>query len=143
MQNFGQIENGSIFRIFGSVRNLALKISHRDYFKWIPCTQISLDAKFWPNPEWLHFKDFWLRESSSFKNQPWGPEESCHTYAFQLCGLWADYDFAVRFMVVSFMGTLCVLWLIVRFMVAAVRFMVNCAFYGYCAFYGLYTFLQK
>ena len=42
-------------------------------------------------------------------------------------------------MVVSFMGTLCVLWLIVRFMVAAVRFMVNCAFYGYCAFYGLYT----
>ena len=41
-------------------------------------------------------------------------------------------------MVVSFMGTLCVLWLIVRFMVAAVRFMVNCAFYGYCAFYGLY-----
>ena len=42
-------------------------------------------------------------------------------------------------MVVSFMGTLCVLWLIVRFMVAAVRFMVNCAFYGYCAFYGLYN----
>ena len=42
-------------------------------------------------------------------------------------------------MVVSFMGTLCVLWLIVRFMVAAVRFMVNCAFYGYCAFYGLYS----
>ena len=32
MQNFGQIENGSIFRIFGSVRNHALKISHRDYF---------------------------------------------------------------------------------------------------------------
>ena len=41
-------------------------------------------------------------------------------------------------MVVSFMGTLCVLWLIVRFMVADVRFMVNCALCGYCAFYGLY-----
>ena len=46
-------------------------------------------------------------------------------------------------MVVSFMGTLCVLWLIVRFMVAAVRFMVNCAFYGYCAFYGLYKRCAK
>ena len=42
-------------------------------------------------------------------------------------------------MVVSFMGTQCVLWLIVRFMVAAVRFMVNCALYGYCAFYGSYN----
>ena len=47
MQNFGHIENGSIFRIFGSVRALALKISHRDYFEWIPRTHISVDAKFW------------------------------------------------------------------------------------------------
>ena len=45
MLNFGQIQNGSIFRIFGSVRALALKISHRDHFKWIPRTQISLDEK--------------------------------------------------------------------------------------------------
>ena len=44
-----------IVRIFGSVRALALKISHWNYFKCIPRTHISLDAKFWPNREWLHF----------------------------------------------------------------------------------------
>ena len=33
------------FGIFGSMGNLALKISHRNYFKWIPLTQISQDEK--------------------------------------------------------------------------------------------------
>ena len=42
-------------------------------------------------------------------------------------------------MVVRFMVTLCGLWLIVRYMAAIVRFMVNCALYGYCAVYGLYN----
>ena len=55
-----------------------------------------------------------------------------------MCGIWADFDFAVRFMVVSYMVTLCVLRLIVRYMAAIVRYMVDCAVYGYCAFYGLY-----
>ena len=57
-----------------------------------------------------------------------------------MCGIWADFDFAVRFMVVSYMVTLCVLRLIVRYMAAIVRYMVDCAVYGYCAFYGLYIF---
>ena len=56
-----------------------------------------------------------------------------------MCGIWADFDFAVRFMVVSYMVTLCVLRLIVRYMAAIVRYMVDCAVYGYCAFYGLYS----
>ena len=46
-------------------------------------------------------------------------------------------------MVVSYMVTLCVLRLIVRYMAAIVRYMVDCAVYGYCAFYGLYNRLMK
>ena len=59
-----------------------------------------------------------------------------------MCGIWADFDFAVRFMVVSYMVTLCVLRLIVRYMAAIVRYMVDCAVYGYCAFYGLYSMVS-
>ena len=46
--------------------------------------------------------------------------------------------FAVRYRAVLYMVMLCVLWLTVRYMAATVRFMVNCALFGYFAFYGLY-----
>ena len=58
---------------------------------------------------------------------------------FQLCGIWEDFDFAVRYMAVSYMVTLCVIWFTVRYMVATVRYMVHCALYVYCAVYGLYN----
>ena len=71
-KNFSQIENDSIPWFLAQWRALALKISHRDYFQWIPRTQINIGAKFQPNWEWLNFLIIGSVESSCLENQPSG-----------------------------------------------------------------------
>ena len=70
VQNFSWIENGSIFWFLALWRAFALKSSHGDYFWWIPCTQISLGAKFQPTREWLHLLIRGSVESYWHENQP-------------------------------------------------------------------------
>ena len=127
MQNFGQIENGSTFRIFGSVRALALKIGHRDYSRWIPRTQISKSAKNWPNPEWLHFCLVILRRFS------------CAVYGqimILLCDLWLCRLWAHC----AFYGWLCGLWLLLCVLWLTVRYMVTVRFMG-CTCVSLYVYV--
>ena len=93
MQNFGQIQNGSIFRIFGFVRALPLKISHGDLKSLVILMRFSCAVY---GQIMILLCDLWLCRL-------WA---HCAFYGW-LCGLWL---------------LLCGLWLTVRFMVT-VRFM--------------------
>ena len=93
MQNFGQIQNGSIFRIFGFVRALPLKISHGDLKSLVILMRFSCAVY---GQIMILLCDLWLCRL-------WA---HCAFYGW-LCGLWL---------------LLCGLWLTVRFKVT-VRFM--------------------